>query len=170
MSRPTEFTPSRSDSTESYARASSLSDVTAPHTAGGISHEDSTGIEIRTHIGRSTMVESIHRANAVAVPADGPALLFGAEDRGTFLRSVAKPFQTLALFRSGVIEHHGFTDEEVAVVTASHGGEPVHRRWVEGILKRGGFTTEDLRCGAHAPFTASDHMNRCICADRIHWN
>ena len=102
------------------------------------------------------MVESMHEATAVAIPTGGAALLYGKEDRGTFLRSVAKPFQTLALFRGGVIDHHGLSNEEIAVVTASHGGEREHRRRVEGLLQRGGFTIDDLRCGAHEPFTASE--------------
>lgn len=111
---------------------------------------------VETHVGRGRHSESVHRAVAVAVPRDGAPILFGDHDPGTFLRSVAKPFQTLALFRGGVIDHHGLTDEEIAVISASHGGEPEHRRRAEGILRRGGFTAADLKCGVHAPFTASE--------------
>ena len=114
---------------------------------------------IETQIGRSTRVESIHQSVAVAIPSDGAPLLFGTEDPGTFLRSVAKPFQTLALFRGGVVDHHGFTDEEIAVATASHGGEGEHRRHVEGLLRRGGFTRRDLQCGIHPPFTAAERRH-----------
>ena len=113
-------------------------------------------IAIETRIGRSTLVESVHEAIAVVIPAGERPLLFGAADRTTFLRSVAKPFQTLALFRGGVIDHHGLSDEEIALVTASHGGEPEHRRRVDALLRRGGFSPEDLRCGAHPPFTPSE--------------
>jgi len=82
--------------------------------------------------------------------------MFFGEDPGTFMRSVAKPFQTLALFRNGVVDHHGLSPEEIAVISASHGGEREHRRRVEGLLRRGGFTLKDLHCGTHAPFTASE--------------
>ncbi len=120
---------------------------------------------IETRIGRGDRVESLHRAVAVAIPRGGTPILFGAEDPGSFLRSVAKPFQTLALFRAGVIDHHGLLDEEVAVITASHGGEPEHRRRVDGILRRGGFTADDLRCGTHAPFTASERRRMAIAGE-----
>jgi L-asparaginase II len=39
----------------------------------------------------------------------------------------------------------------VAVAAASHGGEPFHTRTVFSLLRKGGFTVEDLHCGAHAP-------------------
>jgi len=111
---------------------------------------------IETRIGRGGRVESRHRAVAVAIPAGGAPIRFGDRDPGTFLRSVAKPFQTLVLFREGVVDHYGLTDDELAVITASHGGEPEHRRRAEGILRRGGFSVADLRCGTHPPTTASE--------------
>jgi len=111
---------------------------------------------IETRIGRGGRIESRHRAFAEAIPAGGAPIRFGDADPGTFLRSVAKPFQTLVLFREGVVDHYGLTDEELAVVTASHGGEPEHRRRAEGILARGGFRVADLRCGTHPPTTAAE--------------
>jgi L-asparaginase II len=55
-----------------------------------------------------------------------------------------------------VIERHSFSDEEIAVVTSSHGGEPEHRRCVAELLRRGGFTVADLRCGVHPPASAAE--------------
>jgi L-asparaginase II len=42
-------------------------------------------------------------------------------------------------------------DAEIALMCASHGGEPAHVRLAREILRRGGFRAEDLQCGAHAP-------------------
>ncbi len=114
-----------------------------------------TSPPIETRVGRADRTESIHRAVAVAISLNDAPMFFG-EDPGTFMRSVAKPFQTLALFRNGVVDHHGLSPEEIAVISASHGGEREHRRRVEGLLRRGGFTLKDLHCGTHAPFTASE--------------
>lgn len=69
----------------------------------------------------------------------------------TFLRSAAKPFQALPLVLAGGIEHFGLDDADLALICASHGGTPEHTRRAESLLARGGFTADDLRCGAHLP-------------------
>jgi L-asparaginase II len=69
----------------------------------------------------------------------------------TYLRSAAKPFQTLPLVLAGGIERFGLDDADLALICASHGGTPEHTRRTESLLERGGFGVTDLQCGAHPP-------------------
>jgi L-asparaginase II len=86
------------------------------------------------------------------VAADG-RLLAAAGDplQPVFLRSAAKPFQLTPFLAAGGERRFHLSVEELAVASASHGGEPFHTRTVLALLRRGGFTADDLHCGAHAP-------------------
>jgi L-asparaginase II len=42
-------------------------------------------------------------------------------------------------------------DREIALLCASHGGEPRHVKVAALLLRRGGFSVDDLRCGAEPP-------------------
>ncbi|MFQ5654901.1 MAG: asparaginase [Planctomycetota bacterium] len=118
------------------------------------------GRAIHTHILRGGRLESAHRATAVICPCGGDPILIGEDDPGTHLRSVAKPFQTLTLLAAGVAERFSLSDEEVAVITASHAGESLHQRLVAGLIGRDGLTPEDLRCGIHPPFSRGERHRR----------
>ena len=91
-------------------------------------------------------------------PKDGPPLMYGSADPGTFLRSVAKPFQALALLRAGIGESFSLSPRELAVICASHAGEGLHRELVNGLLEKGGLSVSDLQCGIHAPFSRSERQ------------
>jgi len=41
---------------------------------------------------------------------------------------------------------------DLALICASHGGTPAHAERAASLLERGGFTVDDLLCGAHPPF------------------
>jgi L-asparaginase II len=101
---------------------------------------------------RGERIESIHSVAACAIAPEGdPALALGSIDEPVFLRSSAKPFITAALVRAGGVERFGFDDRELAVMSASHNGEPFHVEAVESILAKIGATPDDLQCGVHAP-------------------
>ena len=101
---------------------------------------------------RNGIDESRHRVHVAVVGSDGRLEAWaGSPDRVTFVRSAAKPFQALPLVEEGGVEALGVTGEELAVCCASHGGEPGHLEQVRSLLARGGFTEEDLECGAHPP-------------------
>ena len=87
--------------------------------------------------------------------------LYGAKDPGAFLRSLAKPFQTLALMRAGIDQEFAFSDLELAVISASHAGEAVHRSTVDQLLVRGGLEVSDLLCGTHPPLCREEY-NRML--------
>lgn len=114
---------------------------------------------LQTRVTRGPRTESVHHAAAVLVSPDGAVTRFGP-DPGSFWRSVAKPFQTLALFRAGVIDRFQLRDEEIAVVTASHAGELYHHEVVQRLLTERGLAPEALQCGTHAPFSGTERRRR----------
>ena len=68
-------------------------------------------------------------------------------------RSAVKYTQILPLLESGAADHFGFTDEEIAVMCASHNGQPEHLAVVRSILSKIGAAESDLSCGGHWPET-----------------
>jgi L-asparaginase II len=68
-----------------------------------------------------------------------------------FLRSAAKPFQVLPLLEAGGEKAFRLGDADIALICASHGGQPRHVRAARRLLERGGFREGDLRCGAAPP-------------------
>ena len=101
---------------------------------------------------RGPLVESVHAVAACAADADGNvALALGDVDARVYLRSTAKPFIAAEIVRSGTAAYFGFDDRELAVIAASHGGEPFHVAAVRGILEKIGLGPEALQCGAHPP-------------------
>jgi L-asparaginase II len=103
-------------------------------------------------VSRGQRLESIHAVAACASDAAGNVVLaLGTIDEPVFLRSSAKPFITAAAVRAGIVERFGFDDRELAVMCASHNGEPFHVDAVSSILAKIGATFADLRCGTHPP-------------------
>jgi L-asparaginase II len=110
---------------------------------------------------RSGRPESWHFGAAAAVapepgqaPGRPPGRLIarlGDPSLATWVRSAAKPFQALPLVLAGGVERFGLDDADLALICASHGGTPEHVRRAADLLARGGFTPDDLLCGAHPP-------------------
>jgi L-asparaginase II len=101
---------------------------------------------------RGGEVESRHRGDAAVVGEDGRLLAeCGDPSLKVFLRSAAKPFQALPLLEAGGVERFHLTASDVALICASHGGEPRHVRGARRLLRIGGFRASDLICGPHLP-------------------
>lgn len=102
---------------------------------------------------RGTLVDEIHRGDLAVVSADGELRFSVGDPHGkiAFWRSSAKPFQAMPLIASGAAERLGLEPEDIALIAASHGGEPVHVARVETMLDRMGHDAGDLECGAHDP-------------------
>ena len=102
---------------------------------------------------RGELVESIHNgAIAVAAP-DGEMLAsVGQPEQKTFWRSAAKPVQAIPLVADGVADYYGLTDQEIAVISASHSGEELHIELVRSILDKIGLDETALKCGTHYPY------------------
>lgn len=72
----------------------------------------------------------------------------------TFTRSTLKPLQALPFVQGGGLQHFGLGGEQLALLCASHSGEPMHVRQVEQILGRAGISYRRLQCGCHVPLFA----------------
>ncbi len=101
---------------------------------------------------RGEMVESRHRAIVAVVSADGTLVeAHGDVSHAVFPRSAIKPIQSLGLVESGAADAFGCSGAEIAISSASHGGEPMHTKTVTAWLNRMGLDVGDLECGAHLP-------------------
>lgn len=119
--------------------------------------------EVLVNVTRGGMVESRHRGDLVVVDVSGKVIhSVGNPYTATYWRSAAKPFQAVSLVEEGGMEHFGFTEKELALLTSSHGGEKEHIEMVIGILKKIGLTEEALDCGAAAPMNAVAAKNLFI--------
>lgn len=81
--------------------------------------------------------------------ADGAAVaVAGDPDRPVYARSSMKPLQAAVSLSLLAFDP---PDEEVAVMCASHNGEPVHLEAVRSLLERAGVDEGALRCPASRP-------------------
>jgi L-asparaginase II len=102
---------------------------------------------------RGGYVESVHRVALCAVRADGTVIDEAGDIASpVFLRSAAKPFIAATAVDAGVVERFGLEPREIAVMAASHFGEPYHVEAVESILRKIGLDASALQCGAHPPY------------------
>jgi L-asparaginase II len=101
---------------------------------------------------RGGLEEGLQRGHLAAVDASGTVIAaLGDPNRQTYFRSCAKPFQAIAALRTGIVDRFGLTAEHVAVMCASHSGEPRHVAVVRDLLAHAAFDESALRCGAHWP-------------------
>jgi len=95
----------------------------------------------------------VHRVAACAVDDSGRVYLsVGDVETPVFLRSSAKPFIAAAVIAAGAGDAFGLTQPEIAVMAASHDGEPFHVAAVASILQKIGARVDDLQCGTHLPY------------------
>lgn len=111
--------------------------------------------ELRIEATRGDRVESLHRVSVAVVDASGRLLASsGNPEAATWWRSAAKPFQALALVEDAA-ERFGLTDEELALICASHSSEPRHLEVVAGLMEKVGIDEQDLSCGPHTPLSSA---------------
>ena len=110
---------------------------------------------------RGDATDSIHFGSVAVVDRAG-RLVFAAGDPHflTTTRSALKPLQALAFVAGGGVERFGYSQEQVALLCASHSGEPRHVAAVGDMLARAGCTADDLQCGVHPPlfYTAREEL------------
>lgn len=110
--------------------------------------------ESLVEVTRGAITESRHRGHIVAIEPNGSIVAFlGSPETVTFLRSSAKPHQTIPLVASGAADHFGFSEKEIALACASHSGEPIHTEIAASMLRKIGLGPEALKCGVHDPFS-----------------
>lgn len=92
---------------------------------------------------RSGLEESVHRGHVVVCDADGRVVAAaGGPQHVAFARSSMKPLQAAVSLRA---IGEDLPDHLVAVMCASHNGEPVHVRAVRSLLRTAGLSTVALR-------------------------
>ena len=105
-----------------------------------------------TEYTRGPIVESM-QIGAAAVVDNHNNLVASLGDPKTvaFLRSSSKPFQALPLIESGGPQSFNLTDQEIALMCASHTGTDKHIGVLKTMQPRIGIGPEDLLCGVHDP-------------------
>ncbi|HEY6329433.1 MAG TPA: asparaginase, partial [Blastocatellia bacterium] len=109
---------------------------------------------ILVEVRRGPILEARHRGSIVAIEPGG-RVVASLGDPGMIIctRSSVKPIQAIPVITSGAADRFDITSKEMAVICASHSGEPQHTETVLGLLSRIGLSEEDLRCGAHRPYS-----------------
>jgi L-asparaginase II len=111
---------------------------------------------------RSGVEESVHLGHVVVCDARGRVLAaLGDPDRLVFSRSSMKPLQAAVSLRR---ISEPLPDELVAIMCASHSGEPVHVRTVRRLLRTGGLSERDLGCPPDLPMEG--HARRAAAGPR----
>jgi L-asparaginase II len=101
-------------------------------------------VEVR----RAGIVESRHRGHVVQVDARGDIeRAVGDPDVPVTLRSAVKPFALVAMVASGAADEFRLSSSELAIMAASHGGEDLHVRTLQGVFRRAGISQTLLACG-----------------------
>jgi L-asparaginase II len=110
---------------------------------------------------RGDATDSVHYGSVAVVDRDG-RLIFAAGDPRylTTTRSALKPLQALPFVAAGGIERFGFSLPQMALLCASHSGEPRHVDAVADMLARADCTSDQLQCGIHPPlyYTAREEL------------
>jgi L-asparaginase II len=107
---------------------------------------------ILIEVTRSPRVESCHRGQIAAMDAAGNLRHgLGDVDAWVCMRSLAKPFQALAVITTGAAAAFGFGAPEMALFSGSLSGQDFQVELVTRILARLGLTPEALQCGVHPP-------------------
>ena len=97
---------------------------------------------------RGKVCESISRGDVAVVSGQGRIIASaGDPHKYTYMRSAAKPLQALHVLLTGAAHHFGFSSAEIAVMCASHYGEPFHRQTVKSILDKIGLTPDHILAG-----------------------
>ena len=101
---------------------------------------------------RGAAVESIHYGSIAVVDRHGTVLASAGDPTFmTMTRSALKPFQAMPFVAADGILRFDFGSPEVALLCASHSGEPRHVAAAASMLAKAGNAVEDLQCGTHPP-------------------
>jgi L-asparaginase II len=97
---------------------------------------------ILVEVVRSGFVESVHHGRVAVTNPDGSlAASLGEAFAPIYPRSSSKPLQAVGMVRAGL----EVSDELLALVCASHSGEPFHQQGVRDILRQYGLDESALQ-------------------------
>ena len=96
--------------------------------------------------------ENVHFGSFAVVSASGDVLASAGDiDFPLFTRSALKPFQAMPLIAQAA-QRWSLEDADIALLCASHNGEPRHTERVATLLARIGASDAALACGTHEPY------------------
>jgi len=102
---------------------------------------------------RGDAVENIHYGSIAVVDRTGRLLHSAGDPHAlTFTRSTLKAFQALPFVREDGPKAFGYDERELALMTASHSGEPFHIAAVDGLLGKARNHWRRMKCGCHVPY------------------
>jgi len=105
---------------------------------------------------RGNVVESFDLGYGVVVDEKNEVIFTAGDPHyPIYIRSAAKPFQAVPIIEKEADKKYKLSEEDLAVICASHSGEVIHTERVSGILKKSGLGVENLKCGVHPPFDKS---------------
>lgn len=103
---------------------------------------------ILVEVVRGGLVESAHHGRVVVTDPDGSvAFALGDSDAPFYPRSASKPLQAVAMLQCGL----DLADDLLALVCASHSGEPMHIQGVRRILDTAKLAESALQTPADWP-------------------
>lgn len=127
-------------------------------------------LPVLAEVVRSGFVESRHRGSVVGLAPDGSvAFAAGEPEAPTFPRSSNKPMQAAAMVAAGL----DVAAELLALVAASHNGEPEHVAGVRRLLADAGLSAADLQNTPDLPLhvpSARAHVRDGGGPDALHQN
>jgi len=113
---------------------------------------------------RGEVVESVHYGAIAIVDSSGKLYAhYGNPNAINFLRSSAKPFQSIPLVEMNGLGIFNISEKELAITCASHSGTDRHLKTIYGLQHKIGISETDLLCCTHQPF---DSATRAIMRDR----
>ena len=96
--------------------------------------------------------ENIHYGSFAVVNAEGKLLASAGDTHfPMFTRSSLKPFQAMPLIATAT-DSLGLSEADIALLCASHSGEPMHTERATALLAKVGASEADLACGCHTPY------------------
>lgn len=105
---------------------------------------------------RADLLECVHSGHIAIVGEAGDLKGYaGDPEFVSFTRSAAKPLQAIPGVRGGIVEHYGFTPDEIALMTASHRGESYHVSALESISSKIGINENQMICATTYPLDSS---------------
>ena len=105
---------------------------------------------------RGEIVESLHYGALAVVDVHGELVASLGDPRAvTFLRSSAKPFQLIPFLTHGGKEFYNLSQQDIAIMCASHSGTDEHYDVICQIQARTGIAESELLCGVHPPMHES---------------
>lgn len=105
-----------------------------------------------TIVHRGGHPELVHYGSVAVCNAQGQLLAAAGDTTSAmFTRSALKPFQAMPLI-ARFAERYQLADADVALLCASHNGEPRHTERVANLLAKAGANDSALACGSHVPY------------------